>query len=242
MPLRRFAFPLLIAAVAASGSAFASDNDIATITRQSQAFSEASAGGDAAALGKLLDDHVVFMNEDGSVSGKHDIVAGASPPPKGVRNRLVQSDFHVALHGDVAVTSFTDDATFDTYGQVAHDRFRSTEVWLKESGQWKMISSQTVEVPVAPPQVRLSPAVLDQYAGSYELAAGHVMRIERRGDGLVTIGHDDKPVPLLAEARDVMFRQDLPRLRFVFERDAEGRISGFDVMRVGHVMQHFKRV
>jgi ketosteroid isomerase-like protein len=232
---------VLVAALAVTCGVRAAENDIATITRLSQAFSDASASGNAKALDKLLDANVVFMGEDGTLSSKHDIVAGASPPPKGMSSTLVQSDFHVALHGDVAVTSFTDHATFAIYGQTAHDSFRSTEVWLKEHGDWKMVSSQTIEVPIEPPHIRLPTGELNQYVGAYQLAAGHAMRIERQGDGLVIIGRDNKPLPLLAEARDVMFRKGSPRERFVFDRNAEGRIAGFDVRRAGHDLQHFTR-
>lgn len=222
--------------------AHGAETDITTVTRLSQAFSDASAKGDARALDNLLDAKVVFMGEDGTLSSKHDIVDSAAPPPKGVSNTLVQSDFHIALHGKVAVTSFTDNATFDTYGQTVHDSFRSTEVWLKESGRWKLVSSQTVEVPVEPRQIRLAGGELDHYVGAYQLAAGHVMRIERQADGLVIVGHDNKPSPLLAETRDVLFRKGLPRVRFVFDRDNQGRIVGFDVRRAGHDMQHFTRI
>ena len=82
---------------------------------------------------------------------------------------------------------------------------------------------------------------LDPYVGSYQLAPGHTMRIERQGDRLVSIGRDHKPVPMLAEARDVLFRAGSPRVRFVFARNADGRITGFDVRRAGHDLQHFTR-
>lgn len=232
---------MLAAALAAATGVRAAETDTATITRLSQEFSDASASGNAKALDTLLDANVVFMGEDGALSSKHDIVAGASPPPEGTHNTLVQSDFHVALHGNVAVTSFTDNATFVTYGQTAHDSFRSTEVWMKKHGSWKMVSSQTLEVPVEPSPIDLPATELGQYVGTYQLAAGHAMRIEQRGNALVIIGRDNKPQRLLAETRDVMFRRGAPRLRFVFERHADGRIAGFDVRRAGHDLQHFTR-
>ncbi len=141
----------------------------------------------------------------------------------------------------MAVTSFSDNPTFLTFGQTAHDSFRSTEVWLKEHGSWKLFSSQTVKVSIEPPQVHLHAGDLDKYVGAYQLAAGHVMRIERQADGLVIIGSDNKPFPLLAETRDVMFKKKLPRVHFVFGRDASEQITGFDVRRAGHYIQHLTR-
>lgn len=232
---------MLVAALVSTAGVQAAETDPAAIARLSQAFSDASASGDAKTLDKLLDADVVFMGEDGTLSSKHDIVAGASPPPAGTHNTLVQSDFHVALHGDVAVTSFIDNATFARYGQIAHDSFRSTEVWLREHGSWKMVSSQTIEVPIEPPHIQLAVGELEPYVGTYQQAPGHAMRIERQGSGLVIIGRDNKPVPMLAEARDVLFRAGSPRVRFVFARNADGRITGFDVRRAGHDLQHFTR-
>ncbi|WP_426700997.1 DUF4440 domain-containing protein [Rhodanobacter sp. Col0626] len=233
---------ILVTTLAAACGAHATETDTATIARLSQAFSDASAHGDAKALDQLLDANVVFMGEDGTVSSKHDIVAGAAPPPTGSHNTLVQSDFHVVLHGDTAVTSFTDHATFVTYGHTAHDSFRSTEVWLREHGGWKMVSSQTLEVPVEPPQVPLAADALDPYVGTYQVAPGHAMQIARQGNGLVSIGRDHKPTPLLAEVRDILFPAGSPRVRFVFERDAGDHVTGFAVRRAGHDLQHFARV
>src|SRR5690349_3504184 len=96
--------PLLAFATAAA----AKDDDAALIRRQSQEFSDASASGDANALGRLLDERVLFMNEGGDMPSKKDIVDGAQPPPPGTSNALTQKDLKIELHGNVAVTSFTD--------------------------------------------------------------------------------------------------------------------------------------
>lgn len=104
-----------------------------------------------------------------------------------------------------------------------------------------MVSSQTIEVPVEPPHIQLAATELDPYVGTYQQAPGHAMRIERQGNSLVIIGRDNKPVPMLAEARDILFRAGSPRMRFVFARNADGRVTGFDVRRAGHDLQHFTR-
>src|SRR5262249_7689867 len=145
------AIVLLFATVAAA----AKDDPAALIRRQSQAFSDASAGGDANALGRLLDERVLFMNEGGDMPSKKDIVGGAQPPPPGQSNALTQKHFKIELHGNVAVTSFTDVATVRFHGQTHQAEFLSTEVWLKEPGGWKLISSQTMAALKDPPAVPL---------------------------------------------------------------------------------------
>ncbi len=213
---------------------------MATIKRQSQEFSDASASGDAKVLDKYLDPDVVFVNESGEIGSKQDIVEGATGPTDGITNKLVQSDLVIKLHGNVAVTSFTDNSTVNVSGQTFQARYRSTEVWLKKDGAWKMISSQTLALADDPPQIRLPADVLDQFAGTYDAGPKYVVKIERQGDGLVSATNGGKPQPLLVEAPDVLFTPGQPRLRRIFVRDAAGKITGFNSRREGHDL-HFNR-
>ncbi len=145
-----------------SAPAPAAEDDAAVIRRQSQEFSDASASGDAAVLARYLDDRVIFMNEGGDMATKKDIVDGAQPSPKGTSNTLKQADLKVELHGNVAVTSFADLSTVQFHGQTLHAKYLSTEVWLREAGGWKMISSQTMAAQDDPPAVTLPAKVLDE--------------------------------------------------------------------------------
>lgn len=235
-------YSLAMAAVllAVGSAAVAAGDDVATIKRQSQEFSDASATGDARVFEKYLDDNVIFMNESGSISTKRQIVEGASPPPKGITNHLEQSDFDVKLHGNVAVTIFTDNSTVSFFGQSLKARYRSTEVWLKEKDGWKMISSQTLALPDDPPGIQIPVRELDEYVGTYSAGPGYVIKIERDGESLISTTNGGQSSPLLIEVRDVLFTPGQPRLRRVFERDAAGKIVGFNSRREGHDL-HFKR-
>ena len=231
---------LLVAALALTVQASAREDDAALIKRQSQEFSDASAGADAKIIEKYLDDDVIFMDESGSVSSKLDILAGISPPADGIGNKLVQSDWQIKIQGNVAVTSFTDNSAVKVYGQSYQARYRSIEVWLKKAGAWRMISSQTLALPDDPPAIHLPVDVLDQYPGTYEAGPKLVVKIERKGDGLQSTTNSGKANPLLAEVRDVLFTPGQPRVRRIFERDASDRVVGFIARREGHDL-HFKR-
>lgn len=234
-------YPLLLAALLATSSlCHAADDDAAKLKQLSQEFSDASASGDAKALDRMLDERVVFMNEGGEIASKKDIVSSAAPPPKGSSNVLVQSDWNLELHGNVAVTSFTDNATFHVSDQVMHAKFRSTEVWLKEVDSWRMISSQTLALPEAPPSIQLPAKALDEYVGTYS-AGNNTVKIVRQGNALMSSTNNAKPAPLDVEVRDVLFTPSLPRIRRIFERDPSGKITGFVARREGHGFV-FKRV
>jgi ketosteroid isomerase-like protein len=230
-----FIFPVgFCIALATSVPSFAAEDTAALIQRQSQEFSDASASGDAAALARLLDDHVTFINEGGEIATKKDIVGSAGPLPKGIENHLVQTDFHVQLYGTVAVTSFTDVQTELVHGQTFHAKYRSTEVWLKEGADWRMISSQTIALADDPQAAALSDKALDDYVGTYSGGPDFVFKIVRVGTTLTGTLGNNPPVAMKAEVRDVLFTPGQPRLRRIFQRDAQGKIVGFVSRREGH--------
>jgi ketosteroid isomerase-like protein len=231
---RMLGYALIGLAVLVATPCHADEDDAALIKRQSQAFSDASASGDTKTLARYLDEHVVFINENGDIASKADLTASGPPPSKSVSNRLVQTDFAVQLHGDVAVTRFVDNATVHVGEQVVKARYLSTEVWQKEGDAWLMISSQTLALSDDPVAQPLAPAVLDDYVGTYQAAPGWRVTIKRQGSSLVSTTNGAPPTPLLAELRDVLFTPGQPRLRRIFERDEAGKIIGFVSRREGH--------
>ena len=230
MRIAAIALPMLLTSGVAAHA-----EDVATlIERQSQEFSDASAAGDAATIAKYLDDRVIFMNETGEIGDKKGIVESTQPSPKNVQRKLTQSDFKVEVHGDVAVTSFTDNLDQQLYGQTLKIKYLSTEVWMKEGSAWKMISSQTMTMPDDPKTVPLPPATLDEYVGTYEATPAFKMRIAREGDGLVGTTNDGKPYVIKAELRDVLVTPGQPTLRRIIQRDANGKVTGLISRREGH--------
>lgn len=227
---------LSVLALAMSMAQAASD-DAAVVERQSQEFSDASAAGDGKTLGRYLDDRVIFMNETGQIATKADIVQ-STPPPAGTVNKLEQSDFKIELHGDTAVTSFTDNLTSHVNGSVRTASFLSTEVWQKENGRWLMISSQTMTKPKEPQAVVLEAKALDDYVGTYS-ANGASVKIERKGTALASSTNGAEATELDMEARDVAFTPGQPRLRRVFIREG-GKVTGFlSIRESGDIL--FKR-
>jgi len=208
---------------------------IQLICKQSQQFSDASAKGDVKTLARLLDDNVTFVNENGEIGTKADLVAGGPPPPTpGVTNELVQHDLHVQLYGSTAVTSFVDESTVHFHGQVLVSRFRSTEVWIERRDGWKMISSQTIALQNDPPAIALPSDELAEYVGTYTAGPGYDVAIARAGDDLTASVNGGAPVTWKAEVRDVFFVPGQPRLRRIFQRDSSGTIVGFVTRREGH--------
>jgi len=230
----RSVLSIALAAVLAVPAAVQADPRDTDLQKLSQSFSDACAKGDAKAVGGMLDDRVVFMNENGEIATKADLVQITPPPPGGPKQTLVQRDFHVEFHDDVAVTRFEDDSAVEMYGQTLKTRYLSTEVWKNETGRWQMISSQTMVVPDDPPAVALSAADKADYAGRYMAGEGYILTITSDGDGLKGSVNGGASYHIEAEARDVLFTPGQPRLRRIIERDASGRIIALHSRRDGH--------
>jgi hypothetical protein len=207
--------------------------EAAVIKELSQEFSDASARGDRAVFDRDLDDRVVFVNEDGDIATKADLLA-VTPHPPGVNQTLRQADFKVTFHRNVAVTSFTDESTVHAYGQVVRARFRSTEVWLREGDCWKMISSQTIALQDDPPAIALASATLDEYVGTYRAVDGTTVTIARAGSNLTASLAGGRPTVLLAEVKDVFFAAGQPRIRRIFDRNSTGAITAYVSRHEGH--------
>jgi hypothetical protein len=107
------------------------------------------------------------------------------------------------------------------------------ETWLKEGDAWKMIGSETLTLHEDPPSVPLSSRLLQQYTGSYVAASGLKFNLKHKGNDLVASIANGPEMPQKAETRDILF---IPgsALREVFERNTEGRISGFILLGGGH--------
>jgi hypothetical protein len=172
---------------------------------------------------------VIFINENGEIATKKDLVDGASPAPHGVRNKLV------------AVSAFTDVASVRVGAQHVTAKYRSTEVWLLERDGWRMISSQTLALQDDPRAISLPTGELDEYIGTYRAAPGYAVVIAREGARLGASLNGAPPLPLKVEARDVLFVPGQPRVRRIFKRDPSGVVIGFVSRREGHDIV-FRRV
>jgi CubicO group peptidase (beta-lactamase class C family) len=92
------------------------------------------------------------------------------------------------------------------------------------------------EAPAAPPTrvkpaaapkqgLKVGPAILDQYAGTYRLGPGQVFLISREG-GQLFLGFSGQKFPLTARS-ETEFLLEIAAARLVFERNKDGRVDRF---------------
>ena len=202
--------------------------DAAGILRaRTQALADAVGLGDTAIWEKSLHDDCVYTTEDGEVLGKKAFLEQLKPLPSGVSGTIRVMDFQARIHGVVATATYVMDEHEEYHGHPLHCQYRSTDTWLKTPAGWRLLSSQVLALRTDPPRVELPAAKLDEYCGHYTLAPEIAYDIRRKGDGLEGQRNGRPATELHAEAPDVLFVPGRPRYRYVFRRDAGGKITGF---------------
>lgn len=227
------ALALLLAPAAAPRPA-ASDAAVeAELKRITNALLDAVAPGDVAVWKRYAHERLIYVTESNQVLTKAKLIEELKPLPKGLAGELEVADFHVAVHGNVAVATYIADERLDYHGQIVENDFRSTDTWLRTEDGWKLIASQVLAVLEDPPAVALPREVLCGYEGTYRLTADIVTKITCTADGLRSERTGRPAATFKAEVRDVFFQPGQPRTRRIFLRDERGAITAFVDRREG---------
>jgi hypothetical protein len=207
--------------------------DAAELRRITQEMMDAVAPGDAAVWRKYLHERVLYVDENGAVHPKADILRELTPLPPGLVGRIAVDVFEAEVHGDVAAVAYEVQETLDYHGQPLRTRFRTAASWLRTPDGWRLILSHTSAVLKDPPAAELSREQLCAYAGRYALTDAIVTTV-RCIDGALVAERPDRPaVTWLPEVADVFFVKGQPRTRRIFLRDRSGNPVGFVDRREG---------
>ncbi|HKD49258.1 MAG TPA: nuclear transport factor 2 family protein [Candidatus Acidoferrum sp.] len=110
------------------------------------AWDQAEQNKDATALANLLADNIVYVDYDGSISTKQQLLADVKSPAV-VGEQISNEGVTVRLHGNnVAVsTGIYRDKGIEK-GKPFSRRGRFTNVWINQNGKWECIASQSTLV------------------------------------------------------------------------------------------------
>ncbi len=88
----------------------------------------------------------------------------------------------------------------------------------------------------APKEIAIAPAELAQYAGQYALAPTFVLSVRQGPDGLLVGATGQGEAPVYASAKDTFFYK-VVEAQLVFQRDAQGAITGVVLHQNGQALQ-----
>ncbi len=226
MPNRWFSRTILLGLFVALAAQARAEDLRAVLKRQTQELADAVGAGSVAVWDKYLDSQVLFVDESGAVATKKEMLDQLKPLPEGVSGSITVMDFTVADHGDVAATTYVEDEHESDHGHALHCQYRATDTWKKSAEGWRLISSQVMALRTDPPAITLPAAALENYCGRYALTPTIAYEIRLEAGALEGQQTGRKPEELRVEAPDVLFVPGRPRYRYIFLRDAAGKITG----------------
>ncbi len=176
--------------------------------------------GDRAAFDRIVADDAVFTYGNGSVGNKSEAI-GEIKAPADPSYSLTADDIKVRVYGNTAIVTgiVIEKGTFN--GRSINSRSRYTDVWVRRSGRWQVVSAQNTRLPQPHPSVPAS--VSDAYLGKYELAPNLIITISRDGDRLMSEvgGRKSELVP----ESEAQFAIPSANIRIRFVKDANGQVS-----------------
>jgi len=130
------AFTVLI-----QGRAKASDDET-QIMQLERAWNQAEMGRDAGAMASLVDDTLTYVDYDGSIMNRAEYLRSVANPTSSP-DHLYDEGMKVHLYNNAGVASGIYRETGTSKGKPYTRRARFTDTWIKQSGQWKCVASQS---------------------------------------------------------------------------------------------------
>jgi ketosteroid isomerase-like protein len=203
-------------------------DDRALLTQYEQQLSDAITNGAPEVWDRYLDPDVIFAEEDDSYKGKAEMIKEIRPLPKGLGGEIKVELLSYHEDGDTAVALFRQHEIERYYGQTIHASYLTNTVWKKRAGGWRQIEGQVLAEPIDPPSIALSVTDLQKFAGDYKLKDSEPTYTITLSEGKLMGGRTGKaPSEWDAETRDVFFIKGDPRIRKIFQYDANGQVTGF---------------
>lgn len=144
--MRKFLTLLLAVAslafiVRVQGTAKATDDETQLIQLE-RSWNQAEMGRDAGAIASLFDDTLVYVDYDGSLMNRAEYLRSVANPSSSPEH-MYDEGMKVHVYSNAGVVSGVYRETGVTKGKPYTRRARFTDTWIKLSGQWKCVASQS---------------------------------------------------------------------------------------------------
>src|SRR5262245_31971898 len=186
---------------------------VSHLRSKDQALLDAVALGDRAVWERTLSADAIYVDENGKVMTRAELLKELGPLPAGVSGNIAIVDYSVRVAGDTAMVIHRDDEKENFHGQQLTAQYLTTETWVRQKGEWLLAMVHVYSVNRDPPSVKIPDSQLDEYVGRYSAAKDLFFVIRRDGDQLVGGREGGTVSPLLIETRDVLFSPGRPRVR-----------------------------
>jgi hypothetical protein len=217
----------LVLAALLFATAVRAEDVSALLKAKAQALETAVAPGDAKVWADTLDGLALMGDENAVVTDKAATVKEITPLPPGASGHINVINWKANIGDHEAVATYTADEFENFHGQHLHAQYLITTSWVKRGADWKLLSMAVLATQQDPPAVSLPAKLTDDYQGKYSGGPGLDIAITKQNGKLMSRRSGKPAVELKAELADVLFVPGQPRSRDIFQRDANGRVTGF---------------
>jgi hypothetical protein len=166
----------------------------------------------------------VLTDENGARIERKQFLSEMSPLPPGATGTIKVTDFVCQQAGDTRVATYILDELEHFHGEDLHACYRQTDTWVRTAKGWRLVASHIIALRTDPPAVELPAKLWEEYAGHYQLPDGLSLEIVWNGKSATIRKGSGIAHPLKAELSDLLFIPGDPRIRYVIQRGADGRI------------------
>jgi ketosteroid isomerase-like protein len=135
------AIAALAFAVRIHGNARAADDET-QLMQLERSWNQAEMGRDPGAITSLFDEALVYVDYDGSLLNKTEYLHSVASPTSSP-DHLYDEGMKVHIYSNAGVVSGIYRETGTAKGKAYTRRARFTDTWIKQSGQWKCVASQS---------------------------------------------------------------------------------------------------
>src|SRR5262245_33149328 len=197
--------------------------DSASLVHVTQRLLDGITYGDSSVWEQHLSARWFLTDEEGHHLTRPQFLGDLHGLPAGQSGELRIANAHFLGATDVAILSYDIDESHDFYGQQLQTRFHTTDTWVLEGGQPRILASQTTALPTAIEGRRIPRALLDQYTGTYSLTPDIELRLVATDSGMLMV-RGTSPGTRLYFIDDRIFIRHGVRGFWLVERDAKGAV------------------
>lgn len=112
-----------------------------------QLWNQAYKSGDTKALGSILDDGIVLVNDDGSIQTKKEFLASVKSTPQPAQQQQVTPEsLSVHVYGNVAIATGVMRVKGEEGGKAYSRRERFVDTWVLKKGNWVCVGTDATPV------------------------------------------------------------------------------------------------
>ncbi len=142
-------------------------------------------------------------------------------------------ELQVRSYGEAVVARYRATEHSEVGGQrLAFTGWR-TETFVRRGSSWVLVALSDAPIPADPPIARVDPRILNSLVGRYAYGDGLVDTVTREADHLAVQATGQPKEEIFPESETTFFAKGQD-WRLLFDRDAEGRVTGLRFRQGGH--------